>query len=152
MFLHGTAPEFAVREAWRNAMRHGIRIAGVAALTISARALANAPLSLNDGASTIEIAGPDACISAAGAVDRGPHSATGTAARNLTAAAFADYVWEPSRWSWDGVQYFWNPGKYVERPTVTATYVPGHWERYTNGWVWYDGRWDYSSSGSSIPR
>ncbi len=99
---------------------------------------------------------PDARISPGGAVARGPSIVVPTAppapqSEIPPPAPSPTYVWEPGRWSWNGVQYLWNPGKYVERPTVSATYVPGHWEQYANGWVWYDGRWDYSGSGSSTP-
>ena len=54
------------------------------------------------------------------------------------------YVWDPGRWNWNGVQYVWRPGSYVEKPTVTATFVPGHWQQAPNGWVWADSHWDYT--------
>jgi hypothetical protein len=34
------------------------------------------------------------------------------------------YVWEPGHWYWNGVQYHWQPGRYIAKPTTTATYTP----------------------------
>jgi len=53
---------------------------------------------------------------------------------------------------WNGVQYLWQPGRYIERPAVSATYMPGHWEQQANGWVWVDGRWDYPGAGPAGTR
>ena len=44
------------------------------------------------------------------------------------------YVWEPGHWYWNGVQYHWQPGRSVAKPTTTATYTPGHWEQRPEGW------------------
>jgi len=133
-------------------MRHGILIAGAAALTTGASAFAQAPISLHGSGPTTEVAQAQAPLYPPAAPSIVvPTAPPAPQPENPPPAPSPTYVWEPGHWSWNGVQYFWNPGKYVERPTVSATYVPGHWERYTNGWVWYDGRWDYSSSGSSTP-
>ena len=35
------------------------------------------------------------------------------------------YVWQPSYWSWNGVQQVWVPGTYVVAPYVHAVWVPG---------------------------
>lgn len=37
------------------------------------------------------------------------------------------FIWEPGHWHWNGVQYVWIPGRYVERRGHYGHYVPGHW-------------------------
>ena len=58
------------------------------------------------------------------------------------------YVWEPGHWYWNGVQYHWQPGKYIAKPAATATYKPGHWEQRPEGWVWVASEWSYRTEGS----
>ena len=53
------------------------------------------------------------------------------------------YVWEPGHWYWNGLQYHWQPGTYIEKPTTTATYKPGHWEERPDGWMWVASQWTY---------
>lgn len=53
------------------------------------------------------------------------------------------YVWEPGHWYWNGVQFHWQPGSYIAKPTATATYEPGHWEERPDGWLWVSGHWNY---------
>jgi hypothetical protein len=64
-------------------------------------------------------------------------------------APLPTYVWEPGHWCWNGLQYHWQPGKYVAKPTATATYKPGHWEQRPEGWVWVDSEWSYRTPGTS---
>ena len=50
--------------------------------------------------------------------------------------------WEPGHWHWDGREYRWMPGCYVDRPGRAAVYVPGHWDERPNGrWVWVEVHW-----------
>src|SRR5437868_528939 len=105
-------------------MKHRFILAGLAALAVSVPALAGAPLALHGEVAQAQIPAP---------------------------APSPSYVWEPGHWSWNGMQYLWQPGRYVERPAVSATYTPGHWEQQANGWVWVEGRWDYPGVGSSTP-
>ena len=119
----------------------------LAALAVSASALAGAPIALHSEAAQAQIPAypPTAPALVAPAPPPGPE------AEIPPPAPSPSYVWEPGHWSWNGVQYFWEPGRYVERPAVSATYVPGHWEQRANGWVWVEGRWDYPGVGSSTP-
>ena len=55
------------------------------------------------------------------------------------------FVWEPGHWYWNGMQYQWQPGRYIAKPTTTATYTPGHWEQRPEGWVWVGGTWNYGA-------
>jgi len=50
--------------------------------------------------------------------------------------------WEPGHWHWDGREYRWVEGHYIERPRPAAVYVPGHWDQRPNGsWVWIAAHW-----------
>jgi hypothetical protein len=50
--------------------------------------------------------------------------------------------WEPGHWHWDGREYRWIEGHYIERPHREAVYVPGHWDERPNGtWVWVGPHW-----------
>jgi hypothetical protein len=51
-------------------------------------------------------------------------------------------VWRPGHWMWDGSNWSWSQGQYVERPNPQAVWEPGHWVlQSTGGYVWVDGRW-----------
>jgi WXXGXW repeat (2 copies) len=53
------------------------------------------------------------------------------------------YVWDPGHWQWDGTQFSWDGGKYIEKPAVSASFVPGHWEQRPDGWAWVPSEWNY---------
>jgi hypothetical protein len=145
-------------------MRHEILIAGVAALAISAPALADSPTPLHRGFAPYPAVAPETQptteVAQAQAPAYPPAGTTVVVAPTAPPAPQAEisppapapsYVWEPGHWAWNGLQYIWQPGKYVERPTVSATFVAGHWEHHRDGWVWIDGHWDYPGVGSSAP-
>jgi hypothetical protein len=50
-------------------------------------------------------------------------------------------VWDPGHWRWNGRQYVWIPGHYLEKPRRTAVWVPGQWMARHRGWVWVEGHW-----------
>jgi hypothetical protein len=50
-------------------------------------------------------------------------------------------LWQFGHWSWNGRQFVWNPGQYVERPSPTASWIPGYWEQRPEGWIRVDGQW-----------
>lgn len=50
-------------------------------------------------------------------------------------------AWNPGHWRWDGRDWIWVPGHYVERPHRAAVWVPGHWDARPGGWVWIAGHW-----------
>jgi WXXGXW repeat (2 copies) len=49
--------------------------------------------------------------------------------------------WRPGHWHWDGREYVWIPGEYIERPRREAVWEPGHWAERHEGWVWVEGHW-----------
>jgi YXWGXW repeat-containing protein len=50
-------------------------------------------------------------------------------------------LWQFGHWTWDGARYLWTPGRYIERPSPDANWLPGYWRQQADGWVWVDGRW-----------
>ncbi len=51
-------------------------------------------------------------------------------------------VWDPGHWRWNGRDWAWVPGRYIERPRREAHWVPGRWaERPDGTWAWVEGRW-----------
>jgi hypothetical protein len=144
-------------------MKHGFVVAAATALAISAPAFAQSPIQLHRNSSAYPELMP--ATQPVAEVAQAQVPAYPPAAPSITVplpppaaqseipppAPLPSYVWELGHWSWNGVQYIWEPGKYVERPTVSATFVPGYWEPQGNGWVWVEGRWDYPGVGSSKP-
>ncbi|HTP82092.1 MAG TPA: hypothetical protein VMQ11_04060 [Alphaproteobacteria bacterium] len=51
------------------------------------------------------------------------------------------WVWQPGHWRWNGREYVWAAGHYVERPRRDAEWVPPHWQERGGGWVYVEGRW-----------
>ena len=145
-------------------MRHVILIAGATALAISAPALAESPTPLHSGfaqdAGAAVITQPTTEVAQAQMPAYPPAAPTIVIAPTAPPAPQTEipppaptpsYVWEAGHWAWNGLQYIWQPGKYVEKPTVSATFVSGHWEEHPNGWFWVQGHWDYPGVGSSTP-
>jgi hypothetical protein len=50
-------------------------------------------------------------------------------------------VWIPGHWAWNGSQFVWSPGLYVERAPGSAIWIPGYWQQEPSGWTWIEGRW-----------
>jgi hypothetical protein len=49
--------------------------------------------------------------------------------------------WDPGHWNWNGREYAWMPGHYVERPRQNVRWEPGHWDQRNGGYVWVEGGW-----------
>jgi hypothetical protein len=50
-------------------------------------------------------------------------------------------LWRFGHWSWNGSKFVWTPGRYVERPSPTASWIPDYWEQRPEGWIRVDGQW-----------
>jgi hypothetical protein len=50
-------------------------------------------------------------------------------------------VWDPGHWNWNGREYAWVGGHYIERPNVAMRWEPGHWVQQGGGWTWVEGSW-----------
>jgi hypothetical protein len=50
-------------------------------------------------------------------------------------------MWQPGHWGWNGTQYSWASGHYVERPSPSANWTPGYWQQGPAGWTWTNGYW-----------
>jgi hypothetical protein len=48
--------------------------------------------------------------------------------------------WVRGHWDWNGFQYVWVGGHYVERQ-VGLYWVPGRWVARDGQWVWIGGHW-----------
>jgi hypothetical protein len=57
-------------------------------------------------------------------------------------APSARVEWVPGRWRWDGHDYRWQEGRYVERPAGELRWVPGRWVASSAGWMWQEGHWE----------
>jgi WXXGXW repeat (2 copies) len=53
-------------------------------------------------------------------------------------------TWIPSGYSWDPNRnnYVWTDGRFVEAPSESAQWVPGHWAQTPTAWIWVAGRWN----------
>ena len=53
-------------------------------------------------------------------------------------------VWEPGHWHWNGAQYVWIGGHYIERRPEYRHYAEGHWvwRPREGGWVWHPAHWE----------
>ena len=49
--------------------------------------------------------------------------------------------WQRGHWRWDGRQYAWFPGHWVERPPHMSEWIAPHWEHHANGWFMVEGHW-----------
>jgi hypothetical protein len=47
-------------------------------------------------------------------------------------------VWQPGEWHWDGHEYVWRAGHYVEKRVDYHRFVPGHWD---DRGLWEPGHW-----------
>lgn len=50
-------------------------------------------------------------------------------------------VWDPGHWNWNGREYAWQPGHYIERPNPVARWEAGRWVAQNGRWVWVEGAW-----------
>ena len=52
------------------------------------------------------------------------------------------WVWQRGHWRWDGYDYRWAPGHWVERPAHVTEWVAPHWQQHPNGgWIFIEGTW-----------
>lgn len=50
-------------------------------------------------------------------------------------------VWVPGFWQWNGENYIWLRGAYVQPPIAGQNWTPGHWVRQHGEWYWIAGFW-----------
>jgi WXXGXW repeat (2 copies) len=51
------------------------------------------------------------------------------------------YIWSPGYWAWDGSDYYWVPGTWVEPPVSGVLWTPGYWGWNEGLYVWNAGYW-----------
>jgi hypothetical protein len=52
------------------------------------------------------------------------------------------FLWEPGHWRWDGREYFWVRGRWIEEGPRFRHFVHGHWERRGPAWFWVEPHWE----------
>ena len=50
-------------------------------------------------------------------------------------------MWTPGYWSWNGYEYFWVPGTWVEPPQPGFLWTPGYWAFVGNVYAFHRGYW-----------
>ncbi len=53
----------------------------------------------------------------------------------------ATSVWIPSHWEWNGHEWVWVHGEWMEPPNAGAIWEPSHWGWNGHEWVWISGHW-----------
>jgi len=51
------------------------------------------------------------------------------------------HEWIPGHWSRQSDEWVWIDGGWQVRPSGRTVYVPGGWQRRAGGYVWTDGYW-----------
>ncbi len=51
------------------------------------------------------------------------------------------YIWTPGYWAWDGMDYYWVPGTWVEPPSSDMYWTPGYWGWRDGYYGWNPGYW-----------
>jgi len=51
------------------------------------------------------------------------------------------HVWIPGHWKRAHNRWVWVDGRYARRPHPHARWIPGHWKKRRHGWVWIPGHW-----------
>src|SRR5208337_187903 len=51
------------------------------------------------------------------------------------------YIWTPGYWAWDGNNYYWVDGTWVESPEVGFLWTPGYWGWGCNAFLFHEGYW-----------
>lgn len=57
----------------------------------------------------------------------------------LPPVSAAVVVWQPGHFDWDGADYTWKPGEWVER--ANTTWLDGYWDETTRNPVWVPAHW-----------
>jgi hypothetical protein len=51
------------------------------------------------------------------------------------------FVWSPGYWKWDGYNYSWQEGNWIQTQQPTAKWVPDHWVERNGRWEFVPGHW-----------
>ena len=74
-------------------------------------------------------------------VDSAPRPPPQVIVEQMPPAPGPAFVWQPGHWRWNGHDYFWVPGHYVERPRHVREWVAPHWEQRNGAYVLFEGHW-----------
>jgi hypothetical protein len=56
-------------------------------------------------------------------------------------ATKANTSWVPGDYYWDGNDWQWAGGYWLDQPWTEAIWIPGHWSDRFWGWTWVPGYW-----------
>lgn len=78
-----------------------------------------------------------------GVVAQPPPTPTSEPQDNYTQQPSPNHVWVRGHYEYtgDGRNYQWVPGHWEIPPQGARTYVAGHWQQQSNGYVWVPGGW-----------
>jgi hypothetical protein len=62
-------------------------------------------------------------------------------AEKVPKAISANSSWVPGDYFWDGNDWQWAGGYWVDQPWSEAMWIPGHWSDRFWGWTWVPGYW-----------
>jgi hypothetical protein len=51
------------------------------------------------------------------------------------------YIWTPGYWAWDGNNYYWVDGNWVQSPEVGFLWTPGYWGWGGDAYLYHEGYW-----------
>jgi hypothetical protein len=50
-------------------------------------------------------------------------------------------VWQPGHWQWNGYDYAWMEGRWLQRRPARAQWQPGQWVDVGGRWEWQPPGW-----------
>jgi len=62
-------------------------------------------------------------------------------AEKVPKATSANTSWVPGDYYWDGNDWQWAGGYWLDNPWSEAMWIPGHWSDRFWGWTWVPGYW-----------
>jgi hypothetical protein len=62
-------------------------------------------------------------------------------AEKVPKATRANTSWVPGDYYWDGDDWQWAGGYWLDQPWSEAIWIPGHWSDRWWGWTWVPGYW-----------
>jgi hypothetical protein len=78
---------------------------------------------------------------ASGEVQRVFREATAPSRSPQAARVGSRRIWVPDHWERQGDQWVWVQGHFVEFPNSDHHWESGHWRKRSPGWIWVPGHW-----------
>lgn len=62
------------------------------------------------------------------------------------------HVWIPGHWDRKKDEWVWHKGAWVHQPRASAYWLPSHWEERGGQWRWKNGGWAFAPQGYVVTR